>query len=60
MRIITRDHVGVYVEIDQRRGRILLTWEEIAVLQEEKARFLERPKAGKGTHEKMRSMEEKK
>lgn len=46
MRIITRDRVGVYVEIDQRKGRILLTWDEIGVLQEERSRRLgQRPEA---------------
>jgi hypothetical protein len=38
MRIVTRDQVGVYVEVDQRKGRILLTWDEIGALQDEKAR----------------------
>jgi hypothetical protein len=40
MRIITRDQIGVYVEVDQRKGRILLTWDEIGALQEERSRHL--------------------
>jgi hypothetical protein len=39
MRIITRDQIGVYVEVDQRKGRILLTWDEIGALHEEKSRY---------------------
>jgi hypothetical protein len=45
MRIITRDQVGVYVEVDQRKGRILLTWDEIGALQEERSRHFGQGKA---------------
>jgi hypothetical protein len=39
MRIVLRDAVGVYVEVGQRKGRILITWDEIGVLQAEKERY---------------------
>src|SRR3990170_7017729 len=36
MKIVTRDAIGVYVEIGQRKGRILITWEDIGLLEDEK------------------------
>lgn len=45
MKIVTRDAIGVYVEIGQRKGRILITWDEIGVLQAEKESYLSARKA---------------
>lgn len=36
MKIVTRDAIGVYVEIGQRKGRILITWEDIGLLEDER------------------------
>jgi hypothetical protein len=36
VKIVTRDQVGIYVEIAQRKGHILLSWDDIAALQAQK------------------------